>query len=112
MSGTHRSATSTAAAARAVRGDTAPAPALASTVTVSVMDSFVSAIPDMSADNVEAKFPHKTLHKIEGQPTYAGLFQLLEEVYQNALTSKSQFGGGDRKHLGAAMSSAAYTIMT
>ena len=54
-----------------------PTPAQTS-VTVSVMDSFVPTILEPSTDAIEAKFPHKTLTKIEGQPTYADFFLLRE----------------------------------
>jgi len=60
-------------------------------VTISVMDSFIPTILEVSADDIDTKFPHKVLTKIEGQPTCAGFFKLLEEIYQNALTSKSPF---------------------
>ena len=64
----------------------------------SVMDSFVPTIPEPSTDAIEAKFPHKTLTKIEGQPTYSDFFTLREELYRNALSSKSPFGGARRLH--------------
>ena len=35
------------------------------------MDTFVPVILEPSSDAIETKFPHKTLTKIEGQPTYA-----------------------------------------
>ena len=80
--------------------------------TISAMDSFIPTIPEVSADDIEAKFPHKVLTKIEGQPTYAGFFKLREEVYQNALTSKSPFGGATFGHLGVVMGAQAYTLAT
>ena len=81
-------------------------------VTVSVMDSFVPTIPEPSTDAIEAKFPHKTLTKIEGQPTYADFFCLREELYRNALSSKPPFGGGNHGHLGACMDPVTYVIET
>ena len=90
----------------------AAAPSGQTNVTVSVMDSFVPTIPEASADAIEAKFPHKTLSKIEGQPTYADFFLLREELFRNALSSKSPFGGGGHGHLGAVMDSVNYTIET
>ena len=80
--------------------------------TISAMDSFIPTIPEVSADDIEAKFPHKVLTKIEGQPTYAGFFKLREEVYQNALTSKSPFRGATYGHLGVVMGAQAYTLAT
>ena len=49
-------------------------------VTVSVMDSFVPTIPEPSTETIEANFPHKTLTKIEGQPTYTDFYLLQEEL--------------------------------
>ena len=72
-------------------------------VTISVMDSFIPTIPEVSMDDIEGKFPHKVLTKIEGQPTYAGFFKLREEIYQNALTSKLLVGGATYGHLGVVM---------
>ena len=74
------------------------------------MDSYVPSIPEPSSDDIEAKFPHKTLTKIEGQPTYADFHQLREELYRNALSAKSPFGGGNHGHLGAVMDGLTYTI--
>ena len=104
------SATSQAAAAGQPRqGEQIPTQ---TNVTVSVMDSFVPTIPEASTDAIEAKFPHKTLTKIEGQPTYADFFRLREELYRNALSSKSLFGGGNHGHLGACMDALTYSIET
>ena len=100
-----------AAAAAANVAAVQPAPAQAQTnVTVSVMDSYVPTIPEPSSDTIEAKFPHKTLTKIEGQPTYADFHQLREELYRNALSSKSPFGGGNHGHMGAVMESMTYIL--
>ena len=75
--------------------DQSPANATAAqmNVTVLVMDTFVPVIPEPSADAIEAKFPHKTLTKIEGQPTYADFHLIREEIFRNALSSKSPSGG-------------------
>ena len=107
-----------AAAAAAGTGGQPPAnptqnpPAGQTNVTVSVMDSFVPEIPEPSTDAIEAKFPHKTLTKIEGLPNYADFHLLREELYRNALSSKSPFGGGNHGHIGACMDATAYTIET
>jgi len=104
-----------AAAGAAAAGAAAAQPAQAqpqTNVTVSVMDSYVPTIPEPSSDAIEAKFPHKTLTKIEGQPTYADFHLLREELYRNALSSKSPFGGGNHGHMGAVMDGMTYTIET
>ena len=76
------------------------------------MDSFVPTIPEPATDAIEAKFPHKTLTKVEGQSTYVDFFILREELYRNALSSKSPFGGGNHGHIGACMDEVTYTITT
>ena len=98
-------------------GAAAPAPAAAraraqTNVTVSVMDTFVPVILEPSSDAIEAKFPHKTLTKIEGEPTYDDFLLLREESFRNALSSKSPFGGGNHGHKGACMAPLTYTIET
>eukprot|EP00957_Ditylum_brightwellii_P030822 2334973-Ditylum_brightwellii.AAC.1 len=65
------------------------------------MDLFVPTIPEPSTETIEAKFPHRTLTKIKGQPTYADFYLLREEIYRNTLSSKSPFGGGSHGHVGA-----------
>ena len=74
-------------------------PAPQTYVTVSVMDSFVPTISEPATDAIEAKFPHKTLTKVEGQPTYVHVFLLREELYCNALSSKCLFKGGKHGHI-------------
>lgn len=98
-------------------GAAAPAPAAAraraqTNVTVSVMDTFVPVILEPSSDAIEAKFPHKTLTKIEGEPTYDDFLLLREESFRNALSSKSPFGGGNHGHKGACTAPATYAIET
>ena len=76
------------------------------------MDSFVPTIPEPSTDAIEAKFPHNILTKIEGSPTYAYFHLMRKELYRNALSSKSPFGGGNHGHIGACMDPTAFTIET
>jgi hypothetical protein len=76
------------------------------------MDTFLPIIPEPSADAIEANFPHKTLTKIEGQPTYADFHLIREEIFRNALSSKSPFGGGKHGHKGACTNALTYTIET
>ena len=64
------------------------------------MDSVIPCIPDVNDDDVKAKFPIQVLTKIEGEPTYAGFFQLREELTQNAVAVESPFGGGQHGHWG------------
>ena len=116
----HTTATSAAAAAAAGAGGQPPAnpnpaqnpPAGQTNVTVLVMDSFVPTVPEPSTDAIETKFPHKVLTKIEGLPTYSDFHLLREELFRNALSAKSPFGGGNHGHIGACMDPTAYTIET
>jgi hypothetical protein len=105
------------AAARAANANQPAAPqanppAAQTNVTVSVMDTFVPVILEPSADAIEAKFPHKTLTKIEGELTYDDFLLLREESFRNALSSKSPFGGGNHGHKGACTAPLTYTIET
>ena len=92
----------------AIKPPTNP-PAAQTNVTVSVMDTFVPVILEPSSDAIETKFPHKTLTKIEGQPTYADFHIIREESFRNALSSKSPFGGGNHGHKGACTDALTYT---
>ena len=99
-------------AAGAAPAPAAPPPVAQTNVTVSVMDTFVPVILEPSADAIEAKFPQKTLTKIEGEPTYDDFMILREESFRNALSSKSPFGGGKHGHKGACTAPLTYTIET
>jgi hypothetical protein len=80
-----------AAEAAAAAAEAAPAPTI---VTVSLMDSVVPTIPEVTIDDVERKMPHPTLTRIEGEPDYASMSIVREELTRNAIASKSTFGGG------------------
>ena len=87
-------------------------PAVHTNVTVLVMDTFPPTILEPSSDAIEASFPHKTLTKIEGEPTYEEFDLLREESFRNALSSKSPFGGGNHGHKGACTAPPTYIIET
>jgi len=57
-------------------------------------------------------FPHPTLTKIIGQPTYTSITLLTREIYANASTIPSLRGGGAHGHLGTVMDAAAYLQLT
>ncbi len=95
-------ATTRAAAAAAGTNQPPTNPPVGQTnVTVSVMDTFVPVILEPSSDAIESKFPHKTLTRVEGEPTYQDFHLLRKECFCNALSSKSPFGGGNYRHKGA-----------
>ena len=58
-------------------------------VTVSVTDSVVPTIPELTVDDVERKIAHPTLTRIKGEPDYASMSTIREELIQNAIASKS-----------------------
>ena len=59
-----------------------------------MMDSVVPTIPEVTIDDVERKMPHPTLTRIEGEPDYALMSIVREELTRNAIASKSTFRGG------------------
>ena len=79
---------------------------------LSAMDTYVPIVDDVQADEVAAEFPHTTLTKVEGEPTYEDFYVFREELRRNALSVWSPFGGGDCGHLGLVMSGQRYTTET
>jgi hypothetical protein len=55
-------------------------------------------------------YPHNVLTKLEGTPTAASIQLLTKEVYSNARSVYSVFGGANHGHLGIAMPPAAYLL--
>ena len=95
------------AAAAAAAAAEAAAPTI---VTVSMMDFVVPTIPEVTIDNVERKMPHPTLARINGEPDYALMSIVREELTRNAIASKSTFGGGEHGHYGSITDPATYVI--
>ena len=62
------------------------------------MDNVIPRVPDITNDDIKVKFSIQVLMRIEGELTYAGFFQLREELKQNAVAIKSLFGGGQHSH--------------
>jgi len=75
-----------------------------------MMDSVVPTIPEVTIDDVERKMPHPTLTRIEGEPDYASMSIVREELTRNAIASKSTFGGGKHGHYGSITDPATYVI--
>ena len=95
--------TSVTARAAAV-GPPAPNPAPApepATVYLLAMDTYVPIIPDPKSDNIERRFKHPTLTKIEDEPDYEQMCIIREELFRNAIVIKSTFGGKKHGHLGS-----------
>ena len=57
-------------------------------------------------------FPHPTLPKIDGTPTYETLADLKTLIAANAATIPSTRGGGTNGHLGIILSPAVYTTVS
>ena len=91
------SATARAAAGISLAPNQAPAPEPAP-VYGSVMDTYVPIIPDPKPDDIERRFKHPTLTKIEDEPDYEQMCTVHEELFRNAIAIKSLFGGRNHSH--------------
>ena len=80
------------------------------TVTVSIMDMVLPTIPDVTSDDIERKMPYTTLTKYEDAPTYSMMSKIREEMFRNAISVKSTFGGGKNGHYGSLQKPTAYVI--
>ena len=92
----------------AARGETAPAAPTIHQVHVSVMDTLIPQVPEVSAEDITARFKTTTLTKIEGEQTYNEMDDIRDELYRNAMAIKSPFGGGKHGHLGMIMKDVLY----
>ena len=81
------------APAPAPRAGPAPAPPNI-TVQGAGLDTYIPRVKEPKDTEIIARFPHQTLTRIEGEPTYKKLINLREEMGRNALTAKVSFGGG------------------
>ena len=79
----------TCTAQAAAAAEAIPPPPPPTIVTLSMTDSVVPTIPELTIDNVEPKIPHPTLTRIKGEPDYASMSTIREELIQNAIASKS-----------------------
>ena len=100
-----------AAGAPAAGAAAAPAPAAAPTIQqvhVSMMDTFIPVIPEVSAESLAARFKTSSLTKIEGPPTHADMNDIRDELYRNCLAVKSFLGGGKHGLMGMIMADDLY----
>ena len=65
------------------------------------MDTYMLIIPDPKLDDIERRFKHPTLTKIEDKPNYEQMCIVREELFCNAIFIKSTFGGRKHSHLGS-----------
>eukprot|EP00957_Ditylum_brightwellii_P156780 11932736-Ditylum_brightwellii.AAC.1 len=63
-------------------------------------------------DKIKAKFPHPTLQRIEGEPDYAEINTLMQQLYKNAATIPSSLGGGAHGHIGLVMEPILYSSLS
>ena len=75
---------------------------------VSAMDTYVPITPDPNPDDIERRFKHPTLTKIEDEPDYKQMCIVREELFRNAITIKSTFGGKKHGHLRSIQRPAVY----
>ena len=59
---------------------------------------------------MKAHFLHQHLTPIEGEPTFAIMQHLEEELVANALTAKVRFGGGKKGCMGVIYDNAKFCI--
>ena len=57
----------------------------------------------LSVDDVVAKFPMKTMPKIDGEPDYGNINTMMQLLYDNAASLPSTLGGGQHGHIGIIM---------
>ena len=86
------------------------APPATVTTTTTTMDNYIPRIPEVHAEDIQTKFPHPTLPKIDEEPTYEAIFELQEQANQNALAIESPFGGGQHGHWGTIVDVAIFEI--
>ena len=47
----------------------------------------------LSVDDIVGKFPHKKLRVIQGEPTYATIYEIIQIMYANAAAVPTTLGG-------------------
>ena len=88
----------------------AAAPPVIQQVTVSMMDTFIPTIPEVSAEALAARFKTSSLTKIDGPPTHSDMDDIRDEIYRNCLAVKSIFGGGKHGCMGMMMADDLYLV--
>lgn len=69
-------------------------------------------VHSLTIEQIAAKFPKKELPKIEGEPTYAVINEMIQYLYGNAATVPTSLGGGTHGHIGLVMKPATYTTLS
>eukprot|EP00957_Ditylum_brightwellii_P166379 12665602-Ditylum_brightwellii.AAC.1 len=60
-------------------------------------------------DKIKAKFLHPTLQRIEGEPDYAAINTIMQQLYENTATILLGLGGGAYGHIGLVMKPTLYS---
>eukprot|EP00957_Ditylum_brightwellii_P066026 5007924-Ditylum_brightwellii.AAC.1 len=63
-------------------------------------------------DEIKAKVPHPTLQRVEGEPDYAAIDTVMQQLYQNAAIIPSSLGGGAHGHIGLVMEPMLYSSLS
>ena len=62
-------------------------------------------------DDVVAKFPMKTMPKIDGEPDYGNINTMMQLLYGNTTSLPTTLGGGQHGHISIIMTPQLYTTL-
>ena len=65
----------------------------------------------LSVDDVVAKFPMKTMPKIDREPDYGNINTMMQLLYGNAASLPMTLGGGQHGHIGIIMTPQLYATL-
>eukprot|EP00957_Ditylum_brightwellii_P184045 14019224-Ditylum_brightwellii.AAC.1 len=63
-------------------------------------------------DKIKAKFPYPMLQQVEGEPDYAAINAIMQQLYKNAATIPSSLGGGAHGHIDLVMELMLYSSLS
>ena len=63
-------------------------------------------------DNIVSKFPINSLHRIDGEPRYESLNEMIQMLYANAATLPTMTGGVTHGQIGLIMKPALYSTLS
>ena len=70
------------------------------------------AVKSQSVDKIVSKFPIKTLPRIDGEPAYKSINEMMQILYANAATLSTTMGGGTHGHIGLIMKPELYRTLS
>ena len=65
----------------------------------------------LSVDDVVAKFPMKTMPKIDREPDYGNINTMMQLLYRKAASVPTTLGGGQHGHIDIIMTPQLYTTL-